>query len=264
MSTTADFIIARAAQIETQIEASLADIPIGAPIFLISPDTDGAAAGLFVRLHTLVAVDIPEDGESAIRERNRAVLVLHSINKFLERAWQDQRRPFVQRYLLKLSQAIEQLNDGVTHPLLVANITRRGRPDDLTETWKARSHACAALYCFEHDGRDMKRHTESLGVIAQKIAKDAPDLKRAMRTPKGGASGGDRTAKEELVAAILSWRRAFTQKEAPEIAQASWQHSCELADNEAAGDPRKYAEQAQIYLAVARDAARALMIRSQN
>lgn len=108
----------------------------------------------------------------------------------------------------------------------------------------------------------MRQHTESVEKIAGEIAKAMPSVKRAMRTPKGSLNASDagRTEKQERAAAILSWRRAFTQELAPLVAQENWRYGCDLVDEIADRDPKEYAKLARVTLANADDGARALII----
>jgi hypothetical protein len=255
MTSLAETLDARALQIQLELEG----VPAGAPLVLVSGGTTAAASALFIELHRLLANDVPPDAKDpACLERERAVRVLSAFNDFIRRAWCDPRRTRAQSYLVRWSLILNQLNDGTRHPLVEPkSLARGGRTIDPIEQWCVRAQACVAFYCFECDGRDMSSQREGLDKIARMIAKDAPDLARAMRTPKRDS---DRSAKTELADAIISWRRAFTQNKAPEIAQASWQDGCDRADSMSGGDPDRYAKHALAIMAVALHGARALTV----
>ena len=254
-----DLINSRASQIAAEIALSSTDASV--PNVLVHGAVDAAAAALFFELHRLLAIEIPDGDEAAARERGRAVCVLNAVNEFVGRAWCEPRQLAAQSYFLKLALAVEQLNNGTRHPLFEPQKRGRGRTADPIEQWRVRSQVCVAFHCLERDGRDMRQHSQGLEKIAAEIAKAMPSVKRAMRTPKGttSASAG-RTEKQERVAAILSWRRTFTQGQAPQVAQENWRYGRDLVDELADRNPQEYAKLARVTLANADEGARALTI----
>jgi hypothetical protein len=130
---------------------------------LVSPDAIEAMGELFLSLERILTAECPAGIDAGKAERTRSVKLLRAFNVFVERCWLDPRAIKARARLFNLATAIEQLNDGVTHPMLMKE-TRLGPKNDRHDVWNARKYVCAALECYVR-GRKLlaqRRQTSSL------------------------------------------------------------------------------------------------------
>jgi hypothetical protein len=114
-------------------------------------------------LERILTAECPAGIDAGKAERTRSVKLLRAFNVFVERCWLDPRAIKARARLFNLATAIEQLNDGVTHPMLMKE-TRLGPKNDRHDVWNARKYVCAALECYVR-GRKLlaqRRQTSSL------------------------------------------------------------------------------------------------------
>jgi hypothetical protein len=218
---------------------------------LVSPEAIPAMGELFLSLERILKAERPANMSAAKAERHRSIRLLQAVSIFIERSWGDPMSVVARRYLLNLSANIEQLNDGVAHPMLRRE-SRRGRPGDRLDIWNARKLVCAAVECHLRS----RKHTRE--AAATFIAGQQPKLKRLIRDASEDTHG--RASRGKLSDAILSWHRQFQQGEANEIAQATWQNMLQLLDDSGVKTPEQWTGLAHNFLRMAHDAAAEIVL----
>ena len=201
---------------------------------VLSNDTNEALGKMFIDMHCRMAINPGANAEPswlAIVERVRLSGVLHAFRQFISRALLERGlSQNLQLYFLRIILSLQQLNDGVRHPMFEPIGPGRGASDDRAEIWRARKIVCLALYCLERDGGGKGR----LHSLAHDLAKHEI-FKRLMRRHK-------RKTRDALASAIVSWFTSFKQGKAHWTAQMHWQRFCRDIDHKVECDPKKYAE----------------------
>jgi hypothetical protein len=223
------------------------------PTVLVSPDAIPAMGELFLRLEQILTAERPADMDAVKAERNRTIRLLRAVNIFVARSWLDPMNTKACARLFILATALEQLNDGVTHPMVNAE-TRRGPKSDRHDIWNARKYVCAALECFIRS----RKHTRS--AAAKFVASKHPILKRLLR--HANEATVSRATAPKLSDAILSWQRQFQQGEAIETVQSAWPDMLQLLDDGEHKTPDLWIAQANVCLQMASNLASEIVLTS--
>ncbi len=115
-------------------------------------ELDDRFAAAFSRCITSVnaRLAVAPPGETAEDKRQRYVLSLAAIGKFFG----DLDQPNVAKELQWLATALFDLDDGTTHPVLMARKREGGgRRPDSGEVWSARAKVAIAVECFHRAGK---------------------------------------------------------------------------------------------------------------
>jgi hypothetical protein len=222
---------------------------------LVSPQAIQAMGEMFLRIEQVLGAIPPPDMDKARAERHRSIRVLLAVRDFIRQSWGEPASKDAQTHLFHLATRLEQLNDGVAHPMLRPEPRNSRRPDRF-DIWEARECVCAAVECHMRS----RKHTRE--AAARFIARQRPILKRLIRD--ACEHDAMRATKEKLADAIVSWHRQFQQGEANKVAQDMWSGTLQLLDGCGATTPENWAEMAQVFLKMALDHASALMLPSVN
>jgi hypothetical protein len=175
---------------------------------LVSNDVMDVAAELFFKLHDIAAAKPVEATPQA--ERRRTIRFLVAINDFVKRAWPQPPNIVVRRFLFNLAAHIDQLDDGVVHPIFVP-APSRGPKHDTIDVWRVRNHVSLAVELLMRTG---KTRDAAAGIIAKQM----PALKRVMRHKRAQ----QKSTSEDRQSSIVSWHRQFQQGTVPEIMRDGW------------------------------------------
>jgi hypothetical protein len=219
---------------------------------IVRQDAAELIAAFFLELDLIVQAEPPADMPSALAEQRRTIKMLRALFKFIEQSWGNSRRIAVQRYLLKLEAQFAQLNDGVTHPHMMARrLGKSGHKPDTLENWEARRWACAAFECFVRSGKYTREKA------AEYIAKQPANrpLRRLVRNATEDLVS--RIGPDDLRDAILSWHQGFQQrKNKSKTVQSMWTSTLEIISrNQDTNTPEIWLAQGEVCLVKARDAA---------
>jgi len=192
---------------------------------LISVNLDDAIPAiseLFLNLERILTARPPPDMDKVLAEQRRSIRVWEAFYNFVSRSCCDSALKsdiggFLHNHIL----LIDQLSDGVKHPILTA-ATRSGRKSDTHEIWRARRYTCALLECLIQ-GRKYSREK-----AAKIVASELPILQRIMRdateawVAENSKPRKKRAAQVELEHAILSWHSQFQQGKVPKM-HGAWE-----------------------------------------
>jgi hypothetical protein len=216
------------------------------PLF---PAAIPAMGTLFQSIDDILKAHRPEDVDEALAERRRIIGLLKAFAVFIGRSWDDPMRFEANRLLREFSAILDQLGEGVQHPVVTAAV-RKGPPRIRVDVSGARECVCAALECLTRlPGKTREE-------IAQEIADKYPILKRLMR----GVTRTSARAKSrgQLKVAILSWHDRLQQGNAHEFVVRSWANVL----NELAQPGAPFLELSRMYLEIARNAAEKITLPS--
>jgi hypothetical protein len=220
----------------------------------VSPDAIQAMGELFLSLERILTAECPAGIDAGKAERTRAVKLLRAFNVFVERSWLDPRAVKARARLFGLATAIEQLNDGVTHPMLMKE-TRLGPKNDRHDIWNARKFVCAALECY------VRSRKFTRAAAADFIASKHQILKRLIR--HATTDTPSRASRKRLSGAILSWHQQFKQGEAIETVQSTWPNMLKILD-EGKCRSAEWTARADFCLQMAREFASAIVLKSPD
>jgi hypothetical protein len=187
------------------------------PLAAVQPvDLVRTAYEFLLNLRQILAADRPREISEALAEQRRVIQLLEALSIFIDQAWIEP-KPEVWRsqyYLFNLAAGINQLQEGVTHPIFMKT-KRNGSPPDSQDVWHARKWVCLALVCLS---KSRKSESEAVALITN----GQPVLKRLIRHA-GDATAMRNVSKAKLAAAIVSWHTTFQDGDvANAIAQDSW------------------------------------------
>jgi hypothetical protein len=121
-------------------------------------------------------------------ERARYVVALTAVAKFFD-TFKD--TSFIANHFAELASAIQDLDAGVTRPLLSA-AKKSGNPVEASNLWRARASVAIAIEARRRQGKNRK-------VAAKSIAKECPEIQSLIR----------RQTDKDLWESILFWHNQF-------------------------------------------------------
>jgi hypothetical protein len=195
---------------QSATESSTPPLEAGSPTDLVK-----AAYEFLLNLRQILAADRPPEINEALAEQRRIIQLLKALSIFIDQAWIEPKAEVWRstRYLFDLAAGIDQLQEGVAHPIFMTT-KRTGAPLDRQDVWHARKWVCLALECFAYNG-------QSAADGAKDIAGRHPILKRLIRHANEDTVMRN-VSKTSLANAIISWHRQFQQGLANAMAQDSW------------------------------------------
>ena len=225
------------------------------PLVAASPtDLVRAAYEFLLNLRQILAADRPPEISEALAEQRRTIQLLKALSIFIDQAWIEPRSEawHATRYLFDLAAGIDQLQQGVVHPVFMKT-KRNGAPPDSQDVWHARKWVCLALECLSNSG---KPETDAVELIAN----GHPVLKRLIRHAEEGKVMRN-VNKTTLAGAIVSWYATFQEGGvANAIAQDSW--STILRTIQPGNrTPSQLEELGDRFLALARESAKAVTLK---
>jgi hypothetical protein len=188
------------------------------------PPTPSSIMALTKRLASIVDEkdeDLRLGGSAADAERTRFLNFLLEIAQFFKDAPIDlttqeeaHRRMRLLWYMNRVMSSVQQLGEGVPHPMWTPKNIGAGRKPDPRETWVARRFVCAALECYMR-GRGIGREA-----AADIIARSQPTLARLLRDADESIT--KKRTRDKLGSAIVSWHRLFQNGEVDEFENRHW------------------------------------------
>jgi hypothetical protein len=185
----------------TETEAEAAERKQAEAIFNVM----SAVKVLIEQLGAIVATERAFALTEARAERNRAVATLRTLHDFV-RGCRPGTASRAVDYLFSLAVAIDQLNDGVVHPMLLKD-PPAGRPSDPHDIWEARMWFCLAVKCY-----DLSKKKTQEGA-ADDIAEDYADDLAKLQNAK---------AKSDGAKALKSWFKQIEGGGAVETVRNAW------------------------------------------